>query len=297
MRARVLQFGRGVSEGAVLSLSLTAHPVTGCVLVVAKSAPAIRGSTLGSPALPFGPVTKDSSSGVSSESSGKRHASDHSPPLVDSGTTSGAYVEACGSPLNFANQAATDGSPRSSVATVDGQGVSSDHHRGTDNSHSATSDVSTDVLAQFETRDSSEDDIGTVMTECLRSQIPLPLSGICSLSGGNCPLFSRPLLYINGVSTTLCAALQATSEEPPQRPAIRGHSSEATGVVEPLNGRQQTGGQDAGTLSGRGHAEQMESQGSPDEHSTWWFCPCEEDPSFYFPVAECLSGEMKKNMF
>lgn len=41
-RAKAVYFGRGVSEDAVISLSLSAHPDSGCVLMVAKNATAVR---------------------------------------------------------------------------------------------------------------------------------------------------------------------------------------------------------------------------------------------------------------
>lgn len=29
-----------------------------------------------------------------------------------------------------------------------------------------------------------------------------------------------------------------------------------------------------------------------EEHSSWWFCPCDDDPSFFYPVSECFDGKL-----
>lgn len=41
-RAMVVRFGRGITQSAVISLSLQAHPNCGCILMVAKSAAEVR---------------------------------------------------------------------------------------------------------------------------------------------------------------------------------------------------------------------------------------------------------------
>ncbi|KAL8270431.1 hypothetical protein Esti_005660 [Eimeria stiedai] len=257
-RSRVLRFGRGVSEDAVLSLSLSAHPVIGCFLVVVKSASAVYGNVL-------------SAASASSSSAG-----------TDSSKES---FEGFNESEDFADARALE-KPWGNVTTEE--------------VHRATSSNS-ECSESFETSD--EPNIGAVVT----SNEPLSTSSRYVEAMGNQPeIFHGPQrtsvrpAEAEPVADEDAVHEQTSGESQPTPTPRRENSGvqavETASVLGSLGDRQATAARRANTQTQMGEfAEGTKKETLADEHSMWWFCPCQQDPTFYFPVAEWLHDEAIHN--
>ncbi|CDI74183.1 hypothetical protein, conserved [Eimeria praecox] len=251
-RAVVLRFGRGVTQSAVISLSLAAHPNSGCVLMVAKSAAEVRSGILS-------PV--------------------FSPPSL-----------------------ATDcRSQRGSSAVTAISGRTRDPEPGArmnrTNCASAVfeADTPTAVARPFGTHDSNEEP-------------PAPEATMNGLESGDA------LQNSSGNEQERAFGLQDTRNEAASDPKLdsmamsavqRGSWSQARHRPRPNNSvgnlqlpnhpiasRDQ---EHSAHQEGQQALEEPRDKTAPEEHSSWWFCPCDDDPSFLFPVAECFDDDAVHN--
>ncbi|OEH75544.1 hypothetical protein cyc_03005 [Cyclospora cayetanensis] len=247
VRARVLRFGRGVSDDVVMGLSLTAHPSCGCILMIAKSAASVRESTL-SPAVA---------------------------PLVSSAVASNI-------PCHSATEAGNAGEPPpADSAGLDGRGDSADMEEGgviaEEEVGMAGIQLTDDSLAAANPalRGQGTPDLRRRHNESLQSpmrdQNP---SGVAhSDTNGDIDGGHRASGYF-------------IQERSTREVTARSGAISSSDFPVSVGGAAAT--QSSSTQHTSGEAEASKGLG---EHTTWWFCPCDEDPTFYFPVAECIHDE------
>ncbi|CDJ49734.1 hypothetical protein, conserved [Eimeria brunetti] len=203
-RAVVLRFGRGITQSAVLSLSLFAHPDSGCILLVAKSAAEVRNCLLGPVISPRLSV-----------------ATDCHPPQENGVTT--AF---CG--------------------TLRGPGVGA--RMNTTNSAYAVGGE--DTLAAVPGLSDMQDSEGPSAVEA--TVTGQGIQGEGSGQTRRAPTMSNP-----GGN-------------------IHPHIDPTGSRDQPRNAHHEW--QQA--------SEAEREAASAEELSTWWFCPCDDEPSFFFPVAQ-----------
>lgn len=303
VRARILHFGRGVSEDAVFSLSLSPHPTSGCILVVAKSASAVRGNILSPAAAPFILSARDSidASAVEEGESGDRVT-----PVVPARSGSADRSATAGAQASLAEVSSLQGSaapgsvsdiPDPMLHRQEGPAALQSVKKGT---QPRISDGYPIALTHHDTNDGTTSGTGEACLAAPQGRL-FPVGYVNRLeTRGSPPQNPRkgplpkapdedPLL-----GTCLPSARQATLDQPR---CATGRVDPPTSVSESLGDPLTTGQGAAARQSTRRQTfEGVGGDGEAEEHSTWWFCPCDEDPTFYFPVAECLHGKLKVYM-
>ncbi|KAL8434757.1 hypothetical protein ACSSS7_002894 [Eimeria intestinalis] len=254
-RSRVLRFGRGVSEEAVLSLSLSAHPVVGCFLVVVKSASAVYGNVLGTASASLTSAGTDSNKESLEEFNGSEES-------ADTRTLKNSW-----------GNATTEEVHRATRSVSECSGGSGESH------------VEAVVATNEPTLTASQH------VEATRDQ-PDILYGHHRASAGTAE--AEPAADEEAVHEQASGESQLTPT--PRREDLGVYAVETASLLGSLGDRQATAAQRANTQTQVGElAEGTKNERVADEHSMWWFCPCQQDPTFYFPVAEWLHDEAIHN--
>ncbi|KAL8454421.1 hypothetical protein Emag_001448 [Eimeria magna] len=246
-RSRILRFGRGVSEDAVLSLSLSAHPVIGCFLVVVKSASAVYGNVLGTAS------ASSSSAGTDSNEEGLHESEEFTDDTtLEKPWGNDTTGEACRSTrlISECSEASDQSNIEAVVTSNEPLAAASHYVEGTENQPEVL-----DSPQQTSVRPSEGEPVAVAEGDAVHEQ---------------------------------------TSRESQPTPTPRGehlgvHAVETASLLGSLGDRQATVARRPGSQIQVGESvEGTKNETVADEHSMWWFCPCQQDPRFYFPVAEWL---------
>ncbi|XP_026192210.1 uncharacterized protein LOC34619767 [Cyclospora cayetanensis] len=262
VRARVLRFGRGVSDDVVMGLSLTAHPSCGCILMIAKSAASVRESTLSPAVAPL--VSSAVASNIPCHSATEAGNAGEPPPADSAGLDGrgdSADMEEGGviaeEEVGMAGIQLTDDSLAAANPALRGQGTPDLRRRHNESLQSPMRDQNPSGVAHSDTNG----DIDGGEHKGVRNHL-------CSLS-------FRELVHPGALS------LRSTRE-------VTARSGAISSSDFPVSVGGAAATQSSSTQHTSGEAEASKGLG---EHTTWWFCPCDEDPTFYFPVAECIHDE------
>ncbi|KAL8449330.1 hypothetical protein Emed_003211 [Eimeria media] len=250
-RSRILRFGRGVPEDAVLSLSLSAHPVIGCFLVVAKSASAVYGDVFGTASASSSPAGTDSNRGSFEGCNESEEFADDTALEKPWGNATEEEVRRATRSDSECSEAC-DPSNIGAVMTSD-EPLATDSHfvEGTENQREAP---------------------GSPQQTSVRS---------CE---------GEPVADGDAVHEQTSGESQPTPT--PRAEDLGVHAVETASLLGSLGDRQATAARRADTQTQVGESVVgTKKETGADEHSTWWFCPCQQDPTFYFPVAEWLHDE------
>ncbi|KAL8428546.1 hypothetical protein Efla_003317 [Eimeria flavescens] len=252
VRARVLRFGRGVAENAVLSLSLSAHPVSGCFLLVVKSASAVLGNLLNSASVPIVSGVAETNAGsvpVCNEG-GEIEAAQTSRQQYSLGTMSS---EAC-TEISTHNESAPPGTlPLRSTTIADNAVVSP-----------AVVSTSHQAGAGYHGLGSNDE---------AQNNPPLPTE--------------QPAVDLTALQATSEDRQPTLSQAQPGA-----HAVETASLLGSLGERQATASRAADNgVHGEEALDDVGEEKVAEEHSMWWFCPCPQDAAFYFPAAEWLQDE------
>ncbi|CDJ32701.1 LOW QUALITY PROTEIN: uncharacterized protein EMH_0047800 [Eimeria mitis] len=241
-RAVVLRFGRGITQSAVISLSLAAHPNSGCVLMVAKSGAEVRNGILSHGSSPLLSL-----------------ATDCHPLQGDAGLTS--------MPVSLHDPSVGARTcRRDSVSAADQANTLPAVPRLSDTQGSSEAPSATEPAV---TQEGSDD-----VLQRSRDSTQIRPSSLQQGTGDEAAVVGEGLVQAGRTPVTNNSGRNL---QPPNHP---------TAVREPTHGAHH---EVPDALEGGGH------KGSADEHSTWWFCPCDGDPSFFFPVAECFDDDAIHN--